>query len=176
MNTELIEYFDETKVDNQSETIPIEPVCDAFRIQFKHQVLTINDHPSLKKEVQLIANKTIFGDDRKRFHLTKKGFTMWLLGLDYKIVKPEIRDTFVNYQYGILDYLYESTEAREQILKKKAELKTRADELAIKLLNENPDYKELVEIKAAIARTGTDINKLDGKYYNKQLELFANQD
>jgi len=176
MNTEIIEYFDETKVDNQSELIPIEPLCQAFKIHFKHQVEALNVHPSLKNEVRIVANKNIFGDDRKRFHLSKKGFTIWLLGMDYKIIDNSIRADFLNYQYGILDYLYESTEQREQILKKKAELKTQADALTTKLLEGNEDFREWRRLTAAIARTGNDINRIDGKYYNKQLVLFANQD
>jgi len=83
MNTEIIEYFDETKVDNQSELIPIEPLCQAFKIHFKHQVEALNVHPSLKNEVRIVANKNIFGDDRKRFHLSKKDGILLYLNTQY---------------------------------------------------------------------------------------------
>jgi len=173
MKTEIIEYLERTKVDNQSEMIPIELVCQVFGISFKHHVESIKVHPSLNNEAKLVSNKSLFGDDRKRFHLTKKGFTIWLLSIDYKLIKGDNRERFVHYQYGILDYLYDTSEARAQILKRKAELKTKADAIASKLLEENAEYQELVDLRAAIARTGNEINQLDGIYYNQQLELFS---
>ncbi len=112
MEQKTLNIFKQTVVE-EKDLIWIKPLCDFFDLSAQNQ------HRKLKNDL-ILANlwtkkSTDFGeiDKNGRILLTKIGFVRWIQLINYNTVREDLRDSFVEYQAMILDYLYGST--REHI-------------------------------------------------------------
>ncbi len=96
------------------EYIFIKPVCDFFGIQYDNQARRINGSPLLKTSTLKFTDKLLFGDERERLTLTKRGFITWVLQLNPQIVQVSLREKLYEYQTLIFDFLFGSIEREKE--------------------------------------------------------------
>jgi len=175
MNPQIEKTFEETIPENR-EIIPLEPLCDFFEINFQRQVENLRTHPGISPEMSLQTIPDFFNDRRKRICLTKKGFLKWVLQLNFKTVKKELQDQFLEYQDNLINFLYDSTLQREQMLSQRVKDKLEADRLEESLRKNNPEFQRLLELRRSISETARSISTMDRTYEKKQLSMFSEED
>ncbi len=157
METNEIKMFSNT-IKYCGEDIFIQPFCDFFQIDYLNQRKVINNNPLLKTSVSKKTSKLLFGDERERIALSKKGFITWILQLRCQIVHPSLQENLYKYQNLIFDYLFGSIEREERFKKNYARIK-KLKRLKSKIVLE-------------IARCEDEVsNYLDEKYIQTKLEL-----
>jgi hypothetical protein len=109
METTALTMFQET-IKYSGEDIFIQPFCDFFQIDYLNQRKVINRNSLLKKAVSKKTSMLLFGDDRERICLTKRGFLTWILQLRCQIVHPSLKEKLEEYQELIFDFLFGSIE------------------------------------------------------------------
>lgn len=146
--------------DNQY--IWITPVIEFFDLSYDfHRKL-------VKKDLILSSNRTLksdylmYGDNRKRVLLTKKGFLRWIQLITVKSIRPELRTQFAQFQEMVVDYLYATADRYNQELTEEATLYA---EIQHKKAEKVRLYRE---IRAAEAQLKALYKK---KYGNVQLAL-----
>jgi hypothetical protein len=109
MEQKTLDIFKQTVVE-ENDQIWIKPLCDFFELDVRNQHKKIKNDPILKKLVG--KNTPVFGeiDKNGRILLTKKGFTRWIQLINHNTVREDLRDSFVQYQTMIFDYLYGSAQ------------------------------------------------------------------
>ena len=105
MNTDAITLFNQT-VRFQKRNIWVQPVCDFFGIDYKHQVKKISQDSILKDETVKDSNSELFGDKYQRILLTQKGFIRWIQLINANTVVEELREKFEQFQRFIFDFLF----------------------------------------------------------------------
>lgn len=98
----------------------------------------------------------IFGDERERIALTKRGFITWILQLRCQIVHPSLQEKLIQYQMLIFDFMFGSVEREDKIKIDYARL-NKLKRLKSKIVNE-------------IAKCEKEIhNYLDGKFIQTEI-------
>ena len=119
-NTEL-QMFEKT-IQNDENFIFIKPLCDFFGINHERQGDRIKNDVILArsstKKSMMMAN----GHTYPRICLDKKGFIRWIQIINPNIVSVELRETFINYQEMVFDYLYGAAEENNLIGKLNKEI------------------------------------------------------
>lgn len=157
METTAISMFRST-VKYCGDDIFIQPFCEFFEIDYLNQKKAINGNLLLKRYVSKKTSKLLFGDERERIALTKKGFITWIIQLRCQIVHPNLQDKLLEYQSLIFDYLFGSLE-REQRIK-----------VTYSRLNKLKSLKS--KISAEISRCQSEIDEyLRGKFLQTRLEF-----
>ncbi len=151
--------------------IPVELLCNLLEINTERQIRNLSDDPILIGFVCQESNYPVFGDNRQRTHISKEGFIIWVLGLDYKMLKEEKQKLFLAYKSNLLKYFFENTLERENIIMEKVTKDVRIKQLE-EILNENENYLELMELRASIARIGKMLKSIDTSM-TSQLSLFS---
>jgi hypothetical protein len=149
----------------------VELLCDLLEINTERQIRNLSEDPILKGFVSQESNQPVFGDNRQRTHISKEGFIIWVLGLDYKILKDEKQPLFIAYKSNLLKYFFENTIERENIIMEKVNKDSRIKALE-EILNENETYLELMELRASVARIGKTLKNIDTNM-TSQLSLFS---
>ena len=108
-----LSMFSQT-IKYQGNDIWIKPLCDFFGINYKWQVGVLRKDHILASMVRKNKNKTLFGDNRERVLLPKKGFIRWIQIINPKTVRQELRDKFKQFQELVFDFLYGSAEEEEE--------------------------------------------------------------
>lgn len=151
--------------------IPVELLCDLLEINSEWQIKNMNADTILSSYLSQQSNYSVFADNRQRTHISKEGFIIWVLGLDYKILKEEKQPLFLHYKSNLLKYFFQNTIEREEQIMLKVEKETRIKVLEEKL-NDNEDYLELMELRASVARIGKTMKSIDTNM-SSQLSLFS---
>jgi len=112
MNINLIQVFEKTIIRDDYGNVFIEPLCDFFGIQRRHQLDKIRGDKICQSDMQKSINFSAFGDNRPRICLGKKGFIRWIQLLTPAILRPELQVLFEQYQVAVFDYLYEGSEKK----------------------------------------------------------------
>lgn len=116
-----LQMFDAT-IKYSGETIFIKPLCDYFKIEYDNQIRRINSDPILATSAGKNPSMLLFGDERPRVTLTKRGFVRWVQLLNPQIVHVNLRDNLRGYQVMIFDFLFKSAEQRNDIQEKNIRL------------------------------------------------------
>jgi len=151
--------------------VAIKPICEALNVHYKHQ------YESIKSDIilgQLSRNQGMVAADgklRKMFCLPEKYIYGWIFSLqssskELQEYKKECYDVLFNHFHGAIT-------GRRQIISEKIEIQTHKTVLEHKL-QDNEDYKKLMELNAAEMRIGKDLKRLDSDLYKEQLDLFNN--
>lgn len=101
----------------------IQPLCDFFGINYENQRRVIARNKIIKTSAIKKSSMLLFGDERERIAVTKRGFISWVLQINDQIVHPNLREKLVEYQTYILDYMYGSLERESQLRQKYAHLR-----------------------------------------------------
>lgn len=163
MTTQLITLYEKTIPSEDFNYIPLEFLCESFSLDYDRQYRNLDNDITYQGLILKISNETVFGDRRKRGHLTKKGFIRWVLQINPTYINDTMRDIFIEYQNNILDYLYDYAIQQESILKKAASLKNRKEVLYNRLYANNEDFVSYINIQAEIARLGKENNVIQQK-------------
>lgn len=113
METQLSVFNDTIKEDG--ELIFVKPVCVFFKIDYDNQVDKIKNDPILSTCAVKKPFKTLFGDNRPRFCLSKKGFIRWIQLINPATLPDEMRYQFLQYQADIFDFFYGTAELEDEI-------------------------------------------------------------
>ncbi len=112
----------EKTIQNDENFIFIKPLCDFFGINHERQGDRIKNDVILArsstKKSMMMAN----GHTYPRICLDKKGFIRWIQIINPNIVSVELRETFINYQEMVFDYLYGAAEENNLIGKLNKEI------------------------------------------------------
>lgn len=124
----------------------VKPLCDFFEIEYKNQVEKIRNDEILANSFGKNRNNSLFGDNYPRVSLDKKGFIRWIQTIKPSTVRECFRESFIQYQNLIFDYLYGSAEKHERIRMLNVRLQKRKS-LAGKLgAYIQQDQKELINL------------------------------
>ncbi len=115
MKNDSIKVFKKTVI-MVNEYIAVKPLCDFFGISYKRAAERIRNDEILKNEWTKMSSETLFGDNRERFCVTKKGFVRWIQLINAGIIGHELRSKFIEFQSNVFDYLYEGNVIKNQQL------------------------------------------------------------
>jgi hypothetical protein len=172
MKEELIELYKKTIPTQNLELIPLEFLCEAFSLDYDYQYRILDNDNGYKGLFLKAINEELYGDKRKRGHLTKKGFTKWIFQLNPVYINDFLKETFIAYQNNLLDYLYENAIQQETVLKSMDSLITKRRTLYNKLYAVNEDFINYIKLQTEISKLGKE-NKLIQKriVQNSQMEF-----
>lgn len=94
--------------------VAMKPICEAIGLGWQSQHKRIQRHPVLAATVAMMTMVAEDGKDRELTCLPLDMLNGWLFGVDASRVKPEIRETLVQYQrecYGALAAYWQQGEA-----------------------------------------------------------------
>lgn len=114
MNTTALQMFNLT-IKYADDTIFVQPFCDFFQINSQNQYRVINKDLILKSERTKKSSKLIFGDERPRLTLSRRGFIRWIQLINPQIVHVSLREKLMEYQTLIFDFLFGKVERDEEI-------------------------------------------------------------
>jgi hypothetical protein len=166
MEKELVELYQKTIPNQNLDLIPLEILCDTFGIDYERQYRNLDDDESYKGLFLKAANENVFGDKRKRGHLNKKGFTKWIFQLNPTYINDSQKETFIQYQNNLLDYLYENAIQQELVLKKVDFLKNKKENLYNKLYSESDDFVNYINLQSEIFKLGKENKIIQQKIVN----------
>lgn len=180
MKNEIVKVHDvdiECPFHDEQHFVAVRPICQALGIDPSPQIRDLKKDGILGSTVvNMLTTVAADGKQREMVCIPLKFVFGWLFTIDDDKVKPEARESLRKYKLLCYEALYERfmrpITNRQQVLLDKVKLQQEAKLLEDKLSNENPEFKRLQEIKAAIARTGTAIKNMDAEFVNTQLELF----
>lgn len=176
MKTELIELYQKTIPTENLELIPLNFVCEAFSLNYERQYKNIDSDNSFSTVFFKVANETVFGDKRIRGHLSKKGFLKWIIQINPSFINELLRETFIDYQNNVVDFLYDNAMQQETVLKTIRSLKEDKNELYQKLIIESEDFRKFVDIGAEIMRLGKTNKAIQDKIAGgSQIEIDFNK-
>lgn len=101
---------------SNTEDVFIEPVCTFFGIHLKNQLEKIKRDKICQSDVRKNSCQSVFGDNKQRYCVGKRGFIRWIQMINAEILRPELRDLFIQYQVAVFDYLFNGSESRNQQL------------------------------------------------------------
>jgi hypothetical protein len=113
MDVTTLEMFENT-INELDEFIFIKPICDFFKINYENQCRIIQKDTILKTSSTKKSNKMLFGDERERYTLSKKGFIRWIQLLNPQLVQVSLRDKLEIYQSNVFEFFYQSAIERKQ--------------------------------------------------------------
>jgi len=157
--------------------VAIRTICQALGIDHQKQFERIKNDGILKE----VYTDTVYTLDKKgvkqpMFCLPLKYVFGWIFSIDETKVNDVAKPAFIKYKRLCYDALYEKfvqpVSDRNEVLLKKAQLKSEYMALEKKLIDDNEDYQRLMELQGEIMRTGKSIKEIDGKYVSEQLSLF----
>lgn len=137
MDTQAVTIFQET-VKYTGRFIFVKPICDFFGIDYKNQLRIISDSIALSKRSHLKSDKELFGDERDRVCLTKRGFILWLSKINPELTQIEFREKFSLFQESLFDF-FMGSEVDEELNEAKI---LRRDELRIQIPQKEKALKE----------------------------------
>jgi len=109
-NLELVLY--KTILRDENQNIFIEPVCNFFGIQTRNQLDRLKKDPICQSDMQKIICQSVFGDNKQRYCIGKRGFIRWIQIINAQILRKNLRELFVQYQVAVFDYLYVGNESK----------------------------------------------------------------
>lgn len=163
MKTELIELYQKTIPTENLELIPLNFICETFSLNYERQYKNIDSDISYQNVFFKVSNEAVFGDKRTRGHLNKKGFLKWILQMNPTFINELLRDTFIEYQDNIVDYLYDNAIQQESVLKTINNLTTEKNQLYESLILESEDFRKYINLKAEIMRLGKQNKAIQNK-------------
>lgn len=172
MENALIELYQKTIPTKNLDLIPLEFLCETFGINYEKQYRNLDEDKSYEGLFLKSANEEVFGDKRKRGHLNKKGFTKWIFQLNPTYINDFLKETFIQYQNNLLDYLYENAIQQELVLRKVDLLKTKKENLYNKLYSENDDFVSYVNLTAEIFKLGKENKMIQQRIVNSSQKSF----
>lgn len=105
--------FNDT-VKYHEDVVFIKPFCDFFQIEYDNQCRKIKQSPLLQTSQGKNTSMLLFGDERERITLTKRGFITWILQLNPSIVQVSLREKLLLYQTLIFDYMFGNMEMEQK--------------------------------------------------------------
>lgn len=154
MKPEIVSLFHKTVPTENLELIPLNFVCEAFSLNYERQYKNIDSDITFNESFFKVANESVFGDKRLRGHLNKKGFVKWIIQINPTFINELLRDTFIDYQNSVLDFLYDNALQQETVLKSINTLKSDKNALYQKLILESDDFRKYISVQAEIMRLG----------------------
>ena len=154
MENQTLATYQQTVIFVDKNYIPVKPMCDFFGIDYDHVIKNIKRDPILPFQTAKKTCETLFGDKRPRICLSKKGFLRWIQVLNVHSVKPELRDSLIEYQRSIFDYFYGDQQAN------------------IKAIIE---YRKLKELNYEYGRIGREIQTVKNQLYTDLDNTFIQQ-
>jgi hypothetical protein len=112
MDNQLTTTFEKTIV-KMDDFIFIEPICNYFGIAYRAQLRVINKDHILKSSSTKKCSKMLFGDNKQRIALNKRGFIRWIQLINTKTVHEKLRSKLEQYQIFIFDFLFGNLEKKE---------------------------------------------------------------
>lgn len=143
-----LQMFVDTVKYSDDQTIFIQPLCEYFGIQQDNQLKRIKNDLILATSTLKNTSMLLFGDERERVCLTKRGFVRWIQLLNPQIVQVSLREKLATFQVQIFDYLFSSAVARDDMQAKSMELIRLRNEYSIignqiqKLTRELTEYAD----------------------------------
>lgn len=163
MKKELLDLYEKTIPTQNLELIPLEFLCGIFGLDYEYQYRLLSNDEYFAMMFSKSINEEVFGDKRKRGHLNKKGFIKWIIQLNPILVNELLRDTFVQYQNNVVDYLYDNAIQQESVLKQITSLKNERNSIYEKLLSDAPDFRRYIDVQTEIMRLGKDNKAIQAK-------------
>ena len=156
MEQKTLEIFKQTVVE-ENEKIWIKPLCDFFDLNVQNQHRKLKNDPILGN--LWTKKSTDFGEADKngRILLTKKGFIRWIQTINHNTMREDLRDSFIQYQTMIFDYLYGSAEEHANARKNFTRLQ-KLERLYGKIGNEIKREKQALQDHLARRYTQTSLS------------------
>ncbi len=153
METNSLQMFD-TTIKYSGEDIFIKPLCDFFKIEYDNQLRNIKNDPILQTSAGKNPSMLLFGDDRPRVTLSKRGFLRWIQLINPRLVPENLREKLTDYQAQIFDYLFRSSEDLSDIQRMSAQLlekRSRYSALGNEIQNDQKTLNELIYARLGIS-------------------------
>lgn len=141
MESNELQIFNQTVIQPENDCIFIQFLCDFFEINSENQRRIIQNDAVLSSQSTKKSSYLLFGDNRQRYALTKKGFIRWIQLINANTVKPELREKLAEYQTMIFDYLYGETLVPN--IKRQYEIDVRMKELNRNINKLMVEHKQL---------------------------------
>lgn len=103
--------------DKGQRLVAMKPICDAIGLEWHGQRQRIKRHPVLSEGAVIITAPST-GGDQEATCLPLDMLNGWLFGVDANRVKPEIRDTLLQYQrecFGVLAAHWQGTAGNKRL-------------------------------------------------------------
>lgn len=112
MEQKLELALSQTIVKTEDDKIFIELACNFFGINLLNQTERIRKDRICKSDFGKNHSYLVFGDNRQRLCLGRKGFIRWIQIINPAIVRHELRELFIQYQVAVFDFLYDGNEQK----------------------------------------------------------------
>lgn len=116
METTQLSIFNRT-IKTDDEYIFVKPLCDFFQIDYENQVDKIRNDAILSLQSVKKPNEKLFGENRPRICLSKKGFIRWIQLINPKTLPEKLQVLFMEYQTDIFDFFYGTAQEENEIRK-----------------------------------------------------------
>lgn len=113
MDNATLEMFDKT-INQIDDFVFVKPICDFFKINYENQCRVIQKDSILQSCSTKKSNKMLFGDERDRHTLSKKGFIRWIQLINPQLVQVSLREKLEIYQTNVFEYFYQSAIEKKQ--------------------------------------------------------------
>lgn len=145
MEKQILNAYQSTIVFADENFIQVKPLCDFFGITYRGAIKRIKSDPILKFEWNKSSQEMLFGDRKWRLCVTKRGFIRWIQLLNGTYVRPELRESLVEYQRYIFDYLYGDMQTT---------------------IKACIDYKKLKDLRHQYGKIGREIQSVQSQLFN----------
>ena len=120
MEKNQLSVFNHT-IKSEEEYIFVKPLCDFFKIDYENQVDKIRNDVILSLQSVKKPNEKLFGENRPRVCLTKKGFIRWIQLINPNTLPINQQVQFLQYQTDIFDFFYGTAQEENEIRRLMAE-------------------------------------------------------
>jgi hypothetical protein len=114
MEKNQLSVFNHT-IKSEEEYIFVKPLCDFFKIDYENQVDKIRNDVILSLQSVKKPNEKLFGENRPRVCLTKKGFIRWIQLINPNTLPINQQVQFLQYQTDIFDFFYGTAQEENEI-------------------------------------------------------------
>ena len=130
-------------IENGEKRVAIKPICEALGVSHQTQIDRLKSHPIMGSTVSLTLTVGADGKTREMQTILYKYVFGWLMMIDSRNVKPEVKEALERYQDECYNALYEHFTEMEEYLEARA----------LKIEREYDEYEEIrMQFKEAESR------------------------
>lgn len=163
-------------IEEDIKLVPVKPICDALGITSNTQIERIKSDPILGRTSRLSLSVGADGKSREMFCISLKHSFGWLIKIDSREVKEEVRDTVLMYQEQCYDILYDYFAGYADFVEKKQQrieyYLSKLDDARVKFSTAR-DYMNGVKEELNSTRK---LNYQDYKAGNGQMGIFDEEE
>lgn len=151
--------------------VSIRSVCDAIGVDYSRQLKKIKEDEILNSVISFTVANGTDGKEYKMRVIPLRYVFGWLFTINPNNVKPEIKQSVIDYRMECYNALFDTFTKRDTILKEKTNYQLEIEKLEEEL-HQDSRYIKIQELKGFVKEASTKLNALDKGVVNEQLQLF----